>query len=342
MKCLNCGNESIHPVCCVCGEPVDVAAVDDYIHNAKLTLSFFLTCQQWSGVKNDDVEQWLKNFGPNLIDQYYATRLLNQLIYYSEEDIELLLYEGIFNKILLEEVYSNQIDNRFTLTQRQLESFICTESKKTLFMPLLDDIRPGKSGDQISRILQHKLHIPTEHFIYPFLLTDDREEYKEFKRLIIVDDCVGSGDQLDTFWSSTKVAKKVDEDIIFDKGPLLREWCKNQNIIPYYLSLVGYSTNIEFYQNYFPDLNIICMELLTENQRVFSENSTFWVDNSEKDHAIKYFKNVCNIVKIPLYGHRNLDFAVIMHKNIPDWALPIFWKTSPNRPWSILMQRKDS
>lgn len=157
-----------------------------------------------------------------------------------------------------------------------------------------------------------------------------------------MDDCLGSGQQITTFWREQKLAKKVDGKLVLDSGPLLRSWCKANSIDTYYLTLVGYAPNIEEYQHLFGDLKICGMELLDNTHRVFDGLLTYWTDVQERAIAHNFFNNVCLQNSICMYGYNDLDFAVIMHKTIPDWSLPLFWRANPDQSWSILLQRKNS
>lgn len=89
-----------------------------------------------------------------------------------------------------------------------------------------------------------------------------------------------------------------------------------------------------------PELKIICTRYLSDYHRVFSDDNYIWNDNKERDNALALFESLTKNVGISLKGYKGLDFAFIMHKTIPDWSLPIFWKY--NNDWNLLMRRKNS
>ncbi|HEY0827571.1 MAG TPA: hypothetical protein VGE40_05715 [Bacilli bacterium] len=300
----------------------------EYIDKAKKAINFYFACNQWSGLKKSNVDNWLANFSEDLLHKYYAIRLLSQLLYYSENDMVAMLSEGIFNGVLSKEVLlSCQVPSGFKMNQQDLQFEFRMRLNKTLFVPLLDSNQPYESGNQISRILTQQLRIPTPQVTVSTQINDN---YNSLDYLIIVDDCIGSGDQCRDFWNEARVSN----------GNLLSKWCEVNNIKAYYVVLIGYEDNIKKLEKDLPSLNICCVELLQEEHKIFSENSVIWHDSEEMKEAFKFFSGITEEFGLELLGYNDLDFAVIMHKNIPDWSLPMFWRKVPD--WDILLERKNS
>ena len=153
------------------------------------------------------------------------------------------------------------------------------------------------------------------------------------KNLVIVDDCVGSGQQLRTFWEETTIDDNGSQISI-------EELCEKYSVKANYLTLFGYNKSIEQLSDEFPDLNICCVRELNDQLRVFSEHSYIWSTPEERGKAFELFDALAKNAGIPTYGYNNLDFAFVMHKTIPDWSLPIFWKE--NSDWKLLVRRKNS
>jgi hypothetical protein len=109
---------------------------------------------------------------------------------------------------------------------------------------------------------------------------------------------------------------------------------------PSYVALIGYVNSLHNLSNELPDLSIYCIETLQDEYRVFGKDTIYWSDDAEREDAIAYFKSITDTQGIPLFGYNELDFALIMHQNIPDWSLPLFWKGTTD--WPILMRRKNS
>ncbi|KXY34997.1 phosphoribosyltransferase-like protein [Bacillus sp. FSL K6-0067] len=300
---------------------------EEYIDQAKKNINFFLSCKQWSGLNKSKINSWIENFPDDEKVMYFVHKLLNQIIYYSESDLKQMLFEGVFHRVLTNAVLKEQIKDNFIHPQHSLDFKLKQELKKTLFVPLLDAEAPYESGNQVTRILTQQLGVPTNQVVFSRNINSLHEHYE---RLIILDDCIGSGDQFRTFW----------EESIVNSGESLREWCQMNKVEAHYVVLVGYEDNINGLSVEMNDLQIHCVELLKEENRVFSNKSAYWENENEMNEAKKLFQEIVNEYGIPLLGYRDMDFAIIMHLNIPDWSLPVFWKSAPG--WDILIERKNS
>jgi hypothetical protein len=328
MICTNCGSTKDYGFCDNCLTPLNLSQLDDYINNALLIITFYLRIGQWDGITEGDIKLWLKNFKNDVLDRYLSIKLLNHIIYYSESDMELLLREAIFNRVISQEIIlPTQIANNFAINNQDLIAMLNNEIQKTLFIPLLDGPRPDESGNQLMRILTQRLEIPTSQVKFHFFIEDSDSQCN---RLVIIDDCMGSGQQCYDFWTKATIKDSIP----------LSEWCKANNIRVYYVVLVGYEKTIADIVKDMPELNICCMEQLNDQQRVFEPNSVFWADNTEKEVALRFFSWIAHEHNFSPFGYRNLDFALIMHKTIPDWNLHCLWKKRDK--WIHLMRRKDS
>ena len=118
------------------------------------------------------------------------------------------------------------------------------------------------------------------------------------------------------------------------------DFCQKHGIVANYLTLFGYNKSIYNLQKEFSNLNIYCVRELNDQHRVFSDSSYVWKDENEKAKAFDLFNSLAENAGVPIYGYKGLDFAFIMHKTIPDWSLPIFWKQ--NSDWKLLLRRKNS
>ena len=120
----------------------------------------------------------------------------------------------------------------------------------------------------------------------------------------------------------------------------IKELCQVNKLKPNYLTLFGYNESIKHLQKEFPELNIVCVRMLNNQHRVFSDTSYIWDNNEEKTRAFDLLNSLAQNAGISIYGYKGLDFAFIMHKTIPDWSLPIFWEENSN--WKPLLRRKNS
>ncbi len=304
-----------------------------YINKCKSYIEFMLTQQQWSGLKKEDIERWIKNFNDiNLDEEYIIYKLLTNLIYYSESDVLDALKEGVNIRLFYSNILQKQLDSGFQTSQNALRDIYKQELKKSCFIPLLDSNKPHESANYISRQLVQNGMIETTQSMFLHQIVEYDKIYN-FTNLIIVDDCVGSGQQLETFWRTATIKDGTSEK-------LLRKYCSEKNICAKYLTLFGYSSNIQRLSKLFDDLQIVCVRSLEDSLRVFNQNSYIWDSSEERANAIKLFSEYTSQNNVSLYGYNNLDFAFIMHRTIPDWSLPLFWTDSSE--WNCLIRRKNS
>ena len=305
---------------------------DLYISKCKSFYKFMIIQNQWSGLTMDDVEKWLSNFsGYDIEEQYLVHKLLSKLIYFSEKDMVKALRSGLFSCLGYDDILLNQKDSCFNLSNKAMENIYNTNKNRSVFIPLLDSDKPHESGPSISRLLVQQELIEPEKSMF---LKDIAKYYNDnkFQNIIILDDCIGSGDQIRNFYRNSFI--NVDNNEIH-----LSEFCNKNNIHLFYLVLFGSEKSVEELKEELTELNIHCVRLLSDQQRVFSDTSYIWA-NETKEKAYEFFDRVTNEAQIGLLGYNDLDFAFIMHNTIPDWSLPIFWKSNSN--WNYLMRRKNS
>ena len=291
-----------------------------------------LSHHHWSGIQKDDVDRWIGNFY-NLSDEdvTLAYTLLINIIYYSESDIITALKEGINNFLFKSIILQQQISSHFTLSPKSLVNIMKEELNASCFIPLLDKNAPYESANSMIRLLVQNNVIQENQ---AFFLQDLRIENNHYKRVVIIDDCVGSGDQLWDFWNKNAIIS------VGDSKMLLRDYCtSNTSLEVYYLTLFGYSASINDLQSKMSGIKIFCVNLLTDDQRVFSKESYFWQDKKLSEVKIR-FSALLNERGIPLLGYRDLDFALIMDRTIPDWSLPMLYKETPD--WKPLLRRKST
>jgi hypothetical protein len=305
-----------------------------YINKCKAFIDFMLLQQQWSGITKRDVDKWINNFQWLSEDELRLVyKLLTNIIYFSEKDVTEVLKRGAFECVAYNSVLSAQKTQGFALSQKALRNIYEQELNGSCFVPLLDSGAPHESGNYVTRLLVQQGIVPQDKSMFlnsaiPLLISG------KTKNLIIVDDCVGSGQQLTDFWEKKPVVN-------IDGVPLtLKGLCQKYGVTANYLTLFGYEKNIQRLRGEFPDLTIFCVRYLRDKHRVFSDESYIWDDTAERDKALELFKSITKDVSIPLYGYNGLDFAFIMHQTIPDWSLPAFWKE--NADWNLLLRRKNS
>ena len=302
--------------------------VDDtqyYIDCSRDIFEFFIEARQWTGIEINRLNSWFRNFNDAEDGEYYACKILNCIIGYSESDISRMLSEGI-DRIMDKEAILPLLNQRqFSVLQSELEFAYRDKMKHTLFVPLMANGAPGESSNQMMRVL-------TQHFkpqIQQQFSSAIQEDYP-CDVMVIVDDCVGSGDQFAEFWENASISN----------GMLLREWCSKQKIKVYYLCLVAYDNTVKSLGEKYTDVRIVAIEQLTEKHKVFNKRNAVWDNEEEMNNAKRVVNELVTGKEIPVLGYKELGFAVIIHNNIPDWSLPILYKAKNG--WNLLVERKDS
>lgn len=301
-----------------------------YCSNKKALLRTICRSNQWSGITEGNIDDWLYHNFKEVKGKYFAIKILLHGLYYSENNLIALLKDGIFNKILGNNIKKQLIgDGNIYKLKSEIEAEIKDELSKTLFIPLLDNDKPSESGNAIIRYLNHKLSIPSANTAFHFLV--DLQQLHAYKRIIIVDDCLGSGDQLTGFWNYN------------DKFRVIKEEAQRLGLEIYYLILIGNEESLTQLQinGELVGLKVVICEKVNKENGVFHLANNIWSgDQDEMDDAIRYFDNISATYSVPRLGFNNMDFAVFIHNTTPDWSLPIFW--TENSDWKPLFKRKNS
>lgn len=219
------------------------------INKCKTFIDFMLSQQQWSGLQKSDVESWLKNFKDvQPEERLLVYKLLSNIIYFSEADVITALKEGIYKCLYYGVILEKQINAKFSMSQQALAAVCQEELENTYFIPLLDSNSPHESGNYIMRLLVQQNIIQPRQSVFLESLPDNFISRK-IKRLVVVDDCVGSGHQLLDFWTSATV--DINDNVI-----TLAELCEKYGVEANYLTLFGYDKSIDMLQGLLRNLHI--------------------------------------------------------------------------------------
>lgn len=307
----------------------DELRISDYIERNLPVIFYLCRCRQWDGVSESIVKDWIVNF-QDLEGRYYAVRILKHLAYYSENDLEALLRHGIFDLIIGREILKDTLlPSGFNVIPTGLGAEARRRLARTLFVPLLVRPGPDESGTQVVRMLTHRLGVPPRNVVFHWQV--GRAPMGGYERLIVCDDCLGSGEQIEEFWSGATIE---------GSGATLRSVCSNEGWRPYYLALVGYEQRVQEIEGKLQPLEIVAAEALTERNRVFEAGTDFWEGEDEREAVCHYFERVERERGIRQRGFRGLDFGVVLHKTVPDWTVPMLWDSAPG--WNIFLRRKNT
>lgn len=297
-----------------------------YIDNSRDLFDFFIEARQWTGFDKIKLNRWIRNFRSLENGTYYACKILNRIIGYSENDTIQMLIEGIDKIMHKEAVLPLLVEREFSVLESELEYYVKSALDKTLFVPLLVRDEPGESSMAMMRLLTQKVKPPLKNRRFISNVPDDYP----CNTLIIVDDCIGSGEQFIEFWEEAQISG----------GKLLRAWCKERDIHAYYLCLVAFDETIGKLRNDYEDITIVPIEEISPKHGIFHFENGVWDNVEELNIALKEIQELIYDKGISILGFKELDFGVILHNSIPDWSLPILHKEKND--WKLLVERKDS
>jgi hypothetical protein len=298
---------------------MEVQDKEFYIDSSREYFQFLIDTRQWSGFGKKELNDWIANFSRVKDGEYIACKILNESVGYSDKDVVSMLKEAITDLLNEEIVHDRQLKNGFTMLRSELEYELQNSMEKTLFVPLSLQRAPGESGEAMLRIMTQNMSYFNK--MYHFSIPDD---YK-CERIVIVDDCIGSGEQFKEFWSEESI----------QSGKKLRDWCKENNIKAYYIALVGFDQTLVELKKIYTDCCIKCVECLSEKHRILEK-----IMENGLQSEIDDFNALLKDVDINLLGFADMDFAVFIDKNIPDWSLPVLYKE--RSMWKPLLRRKNS
>ncbi|MDI9257951.1 phosphoribosyltransferase-like protein [Flavobacterium sedimenticola] len=303
---------------------------EDFVKYALQKVHFYIESKFWSKLDNDTLHKWLNNF-KSTDEKYCAAKLLDRLVYYSEEDIVRLLEFG-FNEIVLKRyVLELELENDFKVSNYDILKFRNKFYSKSVIVPLLSNKNPSESSLAMTRYLTNDLGFPESRILDITNLSG--EVLKNANNLIIIDDFIGSGTQIFDFWNVTKM-KIDDTEYTINKIKSLYPKLEIE-----YLCLVcteeGY---LNFHtKNTAVGLKITYCEKLANKFRVFGSTSVYF-DRDEVQENKSIIEGLCDKNGISLLGYQGLDYAIAFHHDIPDSSLPLFYKQTEN--WNPLFRNK--
>lgn len=300
---------------------------DDFIEDTKKLVDLMLATRQWDALDRVAVQNWVGNFSTST--EYFAWRILKALIYYSERDLGALLREALIHKVLGRHVRATiQIPSKFSTYPSLLQYELSHATRRTAITPLLAGDHPAQSSFAVVRSALIDLGIPQTAFTSSAELCALTPQ--DTDRIIIVDDNAGSGDQFDEFWTRYELAPGVTP------ASHLSQFAE-----VHYVVLSATEQGLTRLKVDFPAVTFTAGQVLTPEHSLFDPASTCWHDDAERTEALATLKHVAASRGLALAGYGGLTYAVILHKNIPDWTFPLLWRAIPNE-WTPLMTRKNS
>lgn len=268
---------------------------------------------------------WLRNFA-NAREIYFALVLADSIMYYTSDQIKSLWKLILMNRaklFLLNEIFPNnepvEIETWFPEYLRKNCVFVGfgATCKSGAAMPYLFD----KS---------HNIRNLTYMGMFEFLCR--YQELGALKKVLLLDDFIGSGNQARSKWFSKVPIDKKKKRSLDDVSR------KNPHLQFVYLALVGCKEGKEKIERTTP-MKVIVGEELDEKFKCFSDVSIIYRDPDERREAKEVMEKKGRMLcKYPL-GYDNMQLAIAFSHNTPDNSLPVIWKRLPDGGWFPLFER---
>jgi hypothetical protein len=300
-----------------------------YVEDAETFFSLMSRTRQWDALQPDAVQRWLDNFPTDEL-RYYACRVLRGLLYYSERDVETLLREALFHKVIGGIVRSEQRALSFGQFPSTLAYNFRRTVERTLLVPLVVADSPAESSSEVTRIAQQRLDIPGSRICYPHQIPE--QDFADIDNVVIVDDNLGSGDQFREFWTTYRGHRSSE----------LARFLASANASVFSLVLVANAPALAALRDEFPEVAFCCAQELPSAWEVFGNSSVYWPDPEEQTEAETALEAHLGKFGIPLKGYGAMSYALILHRTVPDWCLPALWQQAedwtgtPPVSWTFL------
>lgn len=285
-----------------------------------------------------DIENWLANFNGKYSEsdeeKLHALHLLANFSYFGVTEIRELLksiYRDLFKYPIVRQIRS---DNNGTTDPRIISDLWNIELNGTRFLGMGN---PSESGSHLLYYFRQVNKLKKNLFLHQHQILDRsvgaagaRIAIPGLRRLVFIDDVLGSGQQANEY--SSKFVKEVKRAAANDGQKLDVEYfvlfAKQDGL------KVARATDFD---------RVEAIHELGSSELAFSDDSRIYVSppngvslESGKNIAEKYGRDL--YPSHPL-GYRRGELLLGFHHNIPDNTLPIFWSGDDEAKWTPAFPR---
>lgn len=294
-------------------------------------IGFYISTGTWDNVSAARLSAWLGNFDEE--GQKWALTLLNNFIYYPARDVKQLCRYGLTKVVFSKQLLEVDQSQEFCCTDDALRQELTDRIRETLLVPLLSDGNPTESGNAIARVYTTLGWIGERQVIRPDEIVACIDK-KSCKRFLFVDDFMGTGEQLKSFWNQPFAWLKVNGQNM----SLAQISARHTDVSFDYLVLLATAPGFQHVDHRIPGLTVSFCEKLSEEYRIFGDDSIFFETAEDRQSCKSYLENLCHRKNIHVAGYQGLDFAVAFNHGAPDSCLPLFWEENAN--WTPLFKRR--
>ena len=266
-----------------------------------------------------DPEGWLRNFDDEDIDVSLA--LLDSFIFFSN-DMTFSLLRSSLASIASYDSFEN--------SGEMWREFL---DKSILTYPTGNNPNPTDSGHMFARHARTKLGFREEQIYTPDAAVKAIESSTEPATLIIIDDIVGSGDQLIETWrrgyslSSEGFTSLHDQ---FTAGKLSRVYIA--------APIATEQAKTRLFEE-LPFIELCVAHTLSSTYSARNPNTVIVPNHlrSKLHHVIEKYAPRISCTPEEAYGHGQFGLNIAFDHSVPDLTLPLIWKATEN--WTPLRKR---
>ncbi len=275
----------------------------------------------WQGIAVLQLKGWWNQFHTEE-EKYFAARLLDNLIYRSEEQLNSTIVQ-LFTSVLPN--YTRKNPSPVGAGKNWLERLQQKDSDPgiRLIVPVnLDDERV-RSPEELARILMRRFRIHSKWLVKPENLQNCAE--KGIETYIFLDDFVGTGTQFSKLVKTYHIQEFLNA-----------HWCL--------LAALMRHKNSDKKLSLLTGLHICAVEELDESYSVFDKNCRVFHDggNTPQDALQFYDEFITRRGLTPeryyKHGFGKLALCVATKISVPNNTLPLFWLNQPG-VWKPLFNR---
>lgn len=292
-----------------------VTYTDSVVERCRALISYGI----WSGIPAARLDAWIENF-EGADGHYFAARVLDSLIYRSEDQTNELLKQ-LYQRILPDYARLMRMDPSIGSALSELQSgdgdpairLIAVEPPKAA---------PVKSGPTIGRQIKRFLRFKDQWFCN---LQDASAQVAAGKVIIFIDDFLGTGKQFSDFACNHNLER------FFSTGSCI------------YAPIAAHTRGIQELKRRWPSLHVITCDILDNGHGIFNKES--WrVDQhgNTAEEAANYYQGVIKERSLKIspalrFGYGKLGLAYAFSHSTPNNSIPLLWWE--HQGWSPLVMR---
>jgi len=198
------------------------------------------------GVSQARFEKWTNQFCGDE-EEFFAACLLNQLTWRTSKQFDSSLrsvFRGGLSSVVIKGGHDLSLIDTVTVSK---ESFI-------RFVPVISESDPPtKSGPLVLRKAQRLFRIKNKFLCWPWQV-HEQVKHGKVKKIVFVDDFLGSGSQFEDFFGKWKFNELEDIETLA------------------YAPVIAHELGIDVLRKNLPNVAIVSSEILSDKQNFFSES----------------------------------------------------------------------